>query len=84
MIGWRHVHDPAGSDIALGLFDLVADLGFVGALGTLHRLHQNHETVIGVTAEGRNRLSGLLLIGARIIHDDGLLRILGWELVRDE
>ena len=37
-----------------------------------------------MTAEGRDRLSGLLLIRARIIHDDGLLRILGWEFVRNE
>src|SRR6188472_72589 len=32
MIGRRHVHDAAGADETLGLLDLVAHLGLVGAL----------------------------------------------------
>src|SRR5450631_1271920 len=84
MIGRRHAHDAAGADIAFGLLDLVANLRRVGALGALHRLYEDRQAVIGMTAEGRDRLPGLLLVGAGIIYDHWLLRIASRKLVGNE
>src|SRR3954468_7294033 len=52
MVCRRHVDDAAGADKAPGLLDLVAHLAFVGALGALHRLDQDHQSVIHVSPEG--------------------------------
>src|SRR6185437_11211280 len=59
MVGRRHVHQAAGAHEVLGLLECVAHLGLVGALGARHGVDQQHQAVIGVTAEGRDRLAGL-------------------------
>src|SRR3954463_9403323 len=63
MVGRRHVDDAGGGDEALGLLDLGVDLDRIGAVCALHRLDQDEEAVIGVAAEGRDRLAGGPLLG---------------------
>ena len=74
----------SGANVAFCSLNFVAHLSSIGALRALHCLDQNHEAIIGVTAEGRNRLAGFLLIGARIIQHNRLLRIVGWKLFRNK
>src|SRR5690349_20846050 len=75
MIGGRHVHDATSANEALGLLDLVADLLGIGRVRALHGLDQDEEAVIGVTAEGRDRLLGRALVSLLVFGHDLLLRI---------
>src|SRR5512142_1983180 len=71
VVSRRHVHYAAGADEALGLLDLVAQLGLIPAAGALGRLNQNHQSVISMATKGRDRLAaGSLLIGLLVVLDD--------------
>src|SRR6266511_6307862 len=75
VIARRHVDDATGADEILRLLDLVAHLCLVEAAGAFCGLRENHQTVIGVAAEGRDRLASLLLVSPRVGDNDRLLRV---------
>ena len=75
MVGWRHVDDAAGADEIFRLLDLVAHLGLVEAAGAFRGLHEDHQAIISVAPEGRDRLAGLLLVSPGICNDNRFLRV---------
>src|SRR5260221_5343418 len=81
MVGWRHVDDAAGADEIFRLLDLVAHLGLVEAAGAFCGLHEDHQAVISVAPEGRDRLAGLLLVSPGICNDNRFLRVAVRELL---
>src|SRR6516165_6998622 len=84
VIARRHGDDPAGADIGLGPFDLVAQLAAIEAAGALGGLDQNHQSIIGVAAKCGDGLPSLGFKSVLVADHDWFLPVAIRQLAGDQ